>query len=419
MSTTETRPAVDDRPRFEGAWETKQLGDEFNASLGKMIDAAKNWGIAKPYVGNRALQWGRVDIDELGEGLFSPTDIRAYRLEKNDLLVCEGGEVGRCAIWRDDLLECYFQKAVHRLRPRGAYSVELLRYLFEYWSITNALEPFVTQTSIAHLPKDKIVELPLPLPPLPEQRAIAAALSDVDDLLQSLDRLIAKKRDVKQGAMQQLLTGTTRLPGFEGAWERTTVAQSVSTPVTDGPHSTPDFLDDGVPFLSVNNVVENKLDFTDLRYISPSDDADFARKCKPVRDDVLMGKAATVGTVAIVDTDLDFNIWSPLALLRFGPSFIPRFAYYTLLSDQVINQIRLLTNSSSQGNLGMGDISKLILPLPPLPEQRAIAAALSDMDAEIDALEARRDKAAAIKQGMMQELLTGRTRLPIPQEVES
>jgi len=249
------------------------------------------------------------------------------------------------------------------------------------------------------------------LPPLPEQRAIATALSDVDGLLGALDRLIAKKRDLKQAAMQQLLTGQTRLPGFKGEWVVKTLKSIVQSPVTDGPHLTPQFLDDGIPFLSVNNLVGNKIDLADLRFISQADHEVFSRKCKPRKGDILLGKAASVGKVALVEFDIDFNIWSPIALIRVNTENSPRFVYYQLQGAALIGQITLLTNSSSQGNIGMGDIEKLTLNLPPLPEQTAIATLLSDMDMELAGLEQRREKTRALKQGMMQELLTGRTRL--------
>ncbi|WP_411885685.1 restriction endonuclease subunit S [Polaromonas sp. YR568] len=253
-----------------------------------------------------------------------------------------------------------------------------------------------------------------PVPPLPEQRAIATALGDMDALLGGLDSLIAKKRDLKQAAMQQLLTGQIRLPGFDGEWSRTELKQLVLIPITDGPHMTPRFYNSGVPFLSVNNLVDNRIDLTDLRYISKVDDQIFAKKCKPRVGDVLLGKAASVGKVAIVEEEFDFNIWSPIALVRANEEIHAKFLYYQLLSTDCVGQISLLTNSSSQGNIGMGDIEKLQISYPEREEQTAIAAALSDMDAELAALEARRDKTRNLKQVMLQELLTGRTRLIEP-----
>lgn len=118
--------------------------------------------------------------------------------------------------------------------------------------------------------------------------------------------------------------------------------------------------------------------------------------------------------VAVIDTDMELNIWSPLALIRVSHKDFGRYVYFALQAQHVHRQIKLLTNSSSQGNVGMGDIERIEIPMPEPDEQAAIAQVLSDMVAELAALEQRRDKTREIKQGMMQELLTGRTRLVNP-----
>ena len=182
-------------------------------------------------------------------------------------------------------------------------------------------------------------------------------------------------------------------------------------PVTDGPHMTPRFLETGVPFLSVNNLVDNRVNFSDLRFISEEDHRTFSRKCKPQKGDILLGKAASVGKVAIVDNDTEFNIWSPIALIRVTENNSPQYVYYALQGQDLVDQISLLTNASSQGNIGMGDIEKLAFRLPGKEEQTAIASTLADLDAELSALEASKDKAQQLKQGMMQQLLTGEIRL--------
>ncbi len=266
--------------------------------------------------------------------------------------------------------------------------------------------------ALVHVQKGEMEGFRVPVPnSTVEQGAIATALSDADALIESLEQLLAKKRYLKQGAMQELLTGKKRLPGFAAHWKSEFVKRIVQVPVTDGPHLTPSFVDDGVPFLSVNNLVDGRIDFSDLRYISAVDHETFSRKCRPRRGDILLGKAASVGKVAIVEVDFELNIWSPIALIRVSDRHVPRFVYYQLQSRTLEKQIQLLTNSSSQGNIGMADIERLVLPLPPRDEQDAIALVLTEMDSEIAAVEAKRTKARHIKQGMMQELLTGRIRL--------
>ena len=209
-------------------WGVSAVGAEFRIQLGKMLDAAKNAGVPRPYIGNRSVQWGRIDLDGIATVQMTMSDLQRFALRRGDLLVCEGGEIGRAALWEDLIPECYYQKAIHRLRPIGTYDVYLMMSLLQLWTSTGYLTNYVTQTSIAHLPKDRFEAVPLPVPPPAEQRAIAEALSDVDELLRALEALIAKKRTIKQGAMQQLLTGKTRLPGFSGKWVTKKIAEVAS-----------------------------------------------------------------------------------------------------------------------------------------------------------------------------------------------
>ena len=137
------------------------------------------------------------------------------------MLVCEGGEIGRAAVWQQPIEECYYQKALHRLRPLRGYNVQLMLNILQRLASTGFLLNFVTQTSIAHLPKDKFEIVPIPVPPTKaEQEAIAGALSDADALIESLEQLLTKKQKIKKGTMQELLTGKKRLPGFRGEWEK-------------------------------------------------------------------------------------------------------------------------------------------------------------------------------------------------------
>jgi type I restriction enzyme S subunit len=200
-------------------WSVTTVGAEFTVQLGKMLDAEKNIGVSKPFLGNRAVQWGRIDLEGIGTIKLTPSDLLRFRLRKGDLLVCEGGEVGRAAIWNEPLGECYYQKALHRLRAKRDYDATLMLNVLHWLSARGFLTNFITQTSIAHLPKDKFEVVPIPLPPSSEERrALAEALSDADALIESLESLIAKKRVIKQGAMQELLTGKRRLPGFTKEW---------------------------------------------------------------------------------------------------------------------------------------------------------------------------------------------------------
>lgn len=247
-------------------WEVSTVGREYEIQLGTMLDSEKNVGVPKPYLSNRAIQWNRIDISDLPSVRMSKSDIQRFRLRKGDLLVCEGGEVGRAAIWDAPIDECYYQKALHRLRPLRGFDSRIMVALLRQWSEQNSLANYVTQTSIAHLPREKFLEVPVPVPKPQEQRLISEVLNDADALLGGLNRLIVKKRELKQAAMQQLLTGKTCLPGFHGGWNRWSISQ-IAPIIIDYRGRTPlklgmEWGGGDIPALSAKNV---KMGFIDLQ----------------------------------------------------------------------------------------------------------------------------------------------------------
>jgi len=253
---------------------------------------------------------------------------------------------------------------------------------------------------IPHLSATEILTPVAAAPPLPEQRAIAAALSDVDALVAKLDQLIAKKRDLKQAAMQQLLTGKTRLPGFSGEWEVKRLGDILNFQV-------------GFPFESEFFNTNQQ----GVRLVKNGDlkgDSLVTSYNGPYTEDYLVKNGDL-----LVGMDGDFLpcTWNRgpallnqrVARVTSTDSADSKFLNYSLI--EVLSEIELRTSSTTVKHLSHGDLAKVQMPVPTVPEQSAIAQVLSDMDAEITALEARRDKTKALKQGMMQELLTGRIRL--------
>ncbi len=246
------------------------------------------------------------------------------------------------------------------------------------------------------------------VPPLPEQRAIAAALSDMDALISSLDRLISKKRAVKTAAMQQLLTGKQRLPGFSEEWEVKRLGEvaemnSGGTP----PSNISAYYDGNIPWVSITDMTKRgKYIVSTDRNLTEKGLANSAARIFP-KGTVLYAMYASIGECSIAAVDL----CSSQAILGIRPNKVldNLYLYFLLLSKK--EAITKLGQQGTQANLNAGMVKGLSVPMPSLEEQTAIAAVLSDMDAEIEALEARQEKTQQVKQGMMQELLTGRTRL--------
>ena len=230
-----------------------------------------------------------------------------------------------------------------------------------------------------------------------EQHAIATALSDVDVLLDRLDRLIAKKRDLKQAAMQQLLTAQTRLPGFHGEWEVKRLGDVAEIVMGQSPSSAYyNTRGDGLPLIQGNTDVSNR---KTVPRVFTTEATKRARA-----GDILMSVRAPVGEVSHVT--LDVCLGRGVCAIRFPNNFL----YHNLVFLEPTWAKR--SKGSTFDSVNSNDVKAVEIDFPiDVDEQAGIAAVLSDMDAELSALEARRDKTRDLKQGMMQELLTGGTRL--------
>ena len=253
-------------------------------------------------------------------------------------------------------------------------------------------------TGVPQLTAPQVGKYCVAAPPLQEQRAIAEALSDVDVLLGALDRLIAKKRDIKQAAMQQLLTGQTRLPGFSGQWEVKALEQvtdcldGLRVPLNEKQRAE---MRGEYPYCGANGILDYVNDWViDDDIILMAEDGGYfdEYESRPIAYR-MSGKCWVNNHAHILKAKSDFD---------------QGFVFYSLVHKNILSFLA----SGTRAKLNKSEMEKIEVLLPiDLSEQSAIAAVLSDMDAELEALEQRRTKTAAIKQGMMQELLTGRTRL--------
>ncbi len=303
----------------------------------------------------------------------------------------------------------------HVIRPNPDISIG---FLTEYLESLN-YESLNSGTAQPKLNKQKCLQIPVALPPLPEQCAIATALSDVDSLLGGLDRLIAKKRDLKQAVMQQHLTGETRLPGFGGEWKPLNMARSSTLKARIGWQglTTAEYLESGhCALITGTDFFDGKIDWDGCHFVEKERyDQDRYIQLQP--NDVLLTKDGTIGKAAFVDSlPYPATLNSGVFVIRpKNGSYIPKYFFYVLQSQIFIDFLNKLQAGSTISHLYQKDFVNFEFLAPvTIEEQTAIASVLSDMDAEITALEQRRNKTKDIKQAMMQELLTGKTRLVTP-----
>lgn len=342
------------------------------------------------------------------------------RPKKNDLLLTKDGTLGRLAVV-DETTICINQ-SVAILRPNKQISPLFFKLLLESPKYQRCMLDNAGGSTIKHIYITVVNKMLLGVPNcISEQNSIATALSDVDALLAKLDALIAKKRDLKQAAMQQLLTAQTRLPGFSGEWNEKTFGE-IFDYLPTATNARSDLSDQGdayyIHYGDIHTKFHSHIDFQNQK---PS--MIFREKCKNAaliqNGDWVMADASEDydGVCKSVEvTGLSIGEHAVAGLHTFllrekKPTFALGFKGHLGNLASLHQQFLRVATGMKVFGVSKAALKDLVLRFPTLEEQTAIAAILSDMDAEITTLETRRDKTRTLKQGMMQALLTGRIRL--------
>lgn len=289
----------------------------------------------------------------------------------------------------------------------------MLAYL-EYWASTGTFSSYVTQTSIPHLPRERFLEMPLPVPEPSEQQALGDIFDDIAREISALERLIFKKESIREGMIQQLLTGKTRLPGFKKAYSSKPLG-NLGTFLKGQGIKREDVSSSGIPCIRYGELytVFNDHTSTTRSFVKPevaatafqlrTGDLLFAGSGE-TREEIGKCVAYLGGTPAVAGGDL--------IVLR-GDGFNPAYLAFLANTPAVANQKARAGQGDAVVHISSHALGQIIVDLPCREEQDAIAAVILDAGREIRLLRKRLDKVQAVKQGMMQQLLTGRTRLPV------
>ncbi|WP_052501498.1 restriction endonuclease subunit S [Thiomicrospira microaerophila] len=310
-----------------------------------------------------------------------------------------------------------------------ALSENVANYLIHYSNssiyrkLANAAMVGSTQV---HITNDAFQSIKVSIPPKHEQTAIAEALSDVDALISEQEKLIAKKQAIKTATMQQLLTGKTRLPQFahhpDGTPKTTKHTELGEIPedwevdslssicdVRDGTHESPKYRDKGIPLVTSKNIINDILDLSTVSLISIDDAYEINKRSKVDKGDIIMSMIGTVGSAVLLKDDPSFCIKN---VALFKPKCVlGEFLVQLIRSKHFQEYLADSMDGGIQKFVSLGTLRNMYVVMPSKEEQTAIAQILSDMDSEIQALEQRLNKTRQIKQGMMQQLLTGKIRL--------
>jgi len=335
------------------------------------------------------------------------------KLQDGDVLISITADIGVIGYVTKELQKpAYINQhiALVRLEPDSVFA-KFVGYFLASESSQRRLRALTDAGAKAGMSLTTVKQTPVALPPTnAEQEAIAEALSDADALIESLDQLIAKKRQIKQGTVQELLTGKRRLPGFDGEWEVKRLGDvasflkgkglSKSALVPNGEFACIHYGELFTKYAEIINEISSRTNESEDSFRSISNDV-----LMPTSDVTPRG-LAKASCVTLEDVILGGDI---LVIRSDTNRIVGSFLSYVIRFQE--KQVLQLVTGSTVFHLYGTDMKKFVLSIPSLEEQTAIATLLSDMDAEITALESRLAKARQIKQGMMQELLTGRIRL--------
>jgi len=390
-------------------WDLKRLGDLAEVSAGGTPDRAnpRYWNGDVPWVTTSEVDFCTITCAGqfiTKEGLSNSA---AKLLPPGTILMAlygQGKTRGKVGVLGIEAATNQACAAIRLRRPvDGAFVFCLLASQYE------AIRNLSNTGNQENLNGSIVRSIPILLPPEPEQRAIAEALSDADALIESREQLIAKKRHLKQGAMQELLTGKRRLPGFSGEWGVKRLGDIADAdPENLGSDTPGDF---AFNYIALEDVDRGTLRGYSERFFHSAP----SRARRKLREgDVLVSTVRPSLQSHLLFSAHEGNwVCSTgfcVVRCRKGVSD-PGFVYFQVFGDHVARQIEALLTGSNYPAINSGDVRALEVPVPSYTEQTAIAAVLSDMDAEIAALETKLAKARQVKQGMMQELLTGRIRL--------
>jgi type I restriction enzyme S subunit len=368
-------------------WPVVPLGDVAETALGKMLDRGKSKGHAHvPYLRNVNVQWGRIDTHDLLTMELADDERDRFAVQEGDLLVCEGGEIGRCAVWRGRSEYLAYQKALHRVRPSDRLDARFLRYILEHHAQTGGLARLATGSTIAHLPQQQLRRVPVPLPALDEQRRIVDLLEDhLSRLDAASNYLAAGKRRLDVMVSSVLLDLIPDQSAYPDSWMRASVAEAGTIGLGRQRH--PDWHSgpNMRPYLRVANVFEDRLDTSDVMEMHWPEDTFERFKLHP--GDVLLNEGQTpdlLGRPAIYRGDPPETAFTN-SLIRFKANHdvLPEFALLVfrrhMRAGRFKRESRITTNIA---HLSAARLKPIEFPIPPIQEQeRIVGVAAERLDA--------------------------------------
>jgi type I restriction enzyme S subunit len=404
-------------------WDFGRIDDYFTVQQGKQVSKSNRIGEnQKPFLRTSNILWGMVVFDELDHMHFSEQEEVKFQLEKNDLLVCEGGDIGRTAIWNNEVENCYYQNHLHRLRAKTdeidpVFILQWLEYSFVYGNIYFGRGNI---TTIPNLSKSRLSELIIPQPELPEQRKIAQVLSKVQKAIEQQDKLIRTTTELKKALMQKLFTEGTRgesqreteIGLVPESWEVVKMEECLLQ--TQYGLSAKGNEKGNVPILRMTNQKDGYISDENLQYVNISEKE--MEKFKVNTDDVIFNRTNSfelVGRTAIFKLSGDYIFASYLIrLITNSKKLYPEFLNFYLNADETQNRLKsIATRGVSQSNISATRLRGFVIPLLSLAEQLEIISTMKTFNQKIEYQNKKKQTLTALFKTLLHELMTGQRRV--------
>lgn len=414
---------------FPSAWKIDRVDSAFDIQQGKQVSSKNRDGEhQRPFLRTKNVFWNRLELTELDEMHFSEAEQSRLELRANDLLVCEGGSIGRTALWKNEVEGCLYQNHLHRLRVKGdkadaQFGVYWLWYAFEvaklYFGRGNV-------TTIPNLSQSKLAELPMALPPLPEQKKIAHLLSTVQRAIEAQERIIQTTTELKKALMHKLFTeGLQNEPQKQSeigpvpeSWEVVDLGDVINLFPGYAFKSDEGISESNTQLLRMGNLYQNTLDLNRSPIFYPDSFAAAHKRFVLKEGDLVMSLTGTSGkedygfTVRIPKTDKTLLLNQRVTRIDVTDHRLQKdFAHHFLLSRKFLDHLYPTAKGMKQANLSTNAMKKLKVVLPSEAEQLEIASCFKSLDQKV--VVAGR-KAAALQdlfRTLLHELMTAKTRV--------
>jgi type I restriction enzyme S subunit len=401
-------------------WGLGTLGSLFDIQQGKSVSPKSRKGISpQPFLRTANVFWGQIDLTKLDQMDFNDTEINKLLLKADDLLICEGGDIGRTAIWENQIPLCMYQNHLHRLRTSRE---NVIPRFYMYWmqaslTLFGLYEGTGNKTTIPNLSMSRLSSFVVPVPEKKEQLFIVLVMNKIQQAIAHQEKFIEKTKELKRSLMQRLFTyglrgeelKETEIGLMPRSWSVKKLKDVVEKTSQKDMTKTPDIQ---FKYIDVSSISNESLKIIGSTTYKGSEAPSRARKIVKVNDVLFATVRPTLKRIAYVSSEFDGEICSTaFCVLRVKPDTSSKYLFYGVQRDVFIDELAKLQRGASYPAVTDGNIKDQKIPLPSFEEQKEMAEALSVIDEKIENSDHKQEVLKDLFKSMLQLLMTGQLRV--------